>query len=64
MRNIFRKWEEGAFNHSKTFTNKKPPLGRFFIQQTEIKAYLEPLMPACNNNAPKPPILFSCGLAA
>jgi len=25
--------------------------------------YLDPLIPACNNNAPKPPIFCSCGFS-
>jgi hypothetical protein len=41
---------------------KAPEFRELFVRA--IQNYFEPLIPACNNNAPKPPILFSCGLAA
>ena len=34
-----------------------------FLMVTELKDYFDPLIPACNNNAPNPPILLSCGLS-
>ena len=36
---------------------KKPPNWEVFY--LAVKDYLEPLIPACNNNAPKPPIFRS-----
>ncbi len=53
----------GKFEYIAKIKNRQFESNWRFFMVTKLKGYFDPLIPACNNNAPKPPILFSCGLS-